>query len=220
MSKFFTRPLALLLAWAWAALASEPMSPALAPQPVPEIPGEAASSGPGLPTALSAGRFAALGKKSPFTLASTTEENADFAKDLILAGYFRMDGKDFVLVANRTQPTRLMVGTQPSAAAQGLILVKVEKDPSGDPTKMRAQIRKGTETATLKYEASASPGQSGPGQPLPGQPAIGQALPGQPQVSGQPQATPAVPPAPGQKPAQNPPVIRRRVMPILPGPSR
>ena len=210
MSKFFTRPLALLLAWACSALASEPMSPALAPQPVPETPVEAAPSGPGLPTVLSPGRYAALGKKSPFTLASTTEENADFAKDLVLAGYFRTDGKDFVLVANRTQPTRLMVGTQPSAAAQGLTLVKVERDPSGDPTKMRAQIRKGSETAMLRYESSASAGQPPQGQPPSAQPPI----------PGQPQAAQAVPAVPGQKAPQNPPVIRRRVVPIPPAPSR
>ena len=210
MSKFFTCPLALLLASVLAALASEPMSPALAPQPTPETPVEAAASGPGLPIVLSSGRYAALGKKSPFTLASTTEENADFAKDLILAGYFRTEGKDFVLVANRTQPTRLMVGTQPSAAAQGLILVKVERDPSGDPTKMRAQIRKGSETAMLKYESSASAGQPAQGQP----PSV------QPPVPGQPQPAQAAPAVPGQKPAQNPPVIRRRVVPIPPAPAR
>jgi hypothetical protein len=165
---------------------------------------------------LTAGRFAALGRKSPFTLASTTEENADFAKDLILAGYFRMDGKDFVLVANRTQPTRLMVGTQPSAAAQGLTLVKVERDPSGDATKMRAQIRKGTEMATLKYEASgaAAPVQAVPGQPpIPAQPQVA----GQPQIPGQPQPGQVAPGVPGQRPAQNPPVIRRRLIPTPPG---
>jgi len=216
MSKFFTPPLALLLAWVSTGLASETMSPALAPEPLPETTAESVAPGPGLPVALTAGRFSALGRKSPFTLASTTEENADFAKDLILAGYFRMDGKDFVLVANRTQPTRLMVGTQPSAAAQGLTLVKVERDPSGDATKMRAQVRKGTETATLKYEASgaAAPAQAVPGQPpIPGQPAVA----GQPQIPGQPQPGQVAPAVPGQRPAQNPPVIRRRVIPIPPG---
>lgn len=210
MSKFFTCPLALLLASVLAALASEPMTPSAPPLPAAETPGATPVSGKGLPVLLNAGRFAALGKKSPFTLASTTEENADFAKDLILAGYFRTDGKDFVLVANRTQPTRLMVGTQPSAAAQGLTLVKVERDPSGDPTKMRAQIRKGSETAMLKYEIPASAGQPAQGQPPSAQPPI----PGQPQAA---QAAPAVP---GQKAPQNPPVIRRRVVPIPPAPSR
>ena len=210
MSKFFTCPPALLLASVLAALASEPMTPSAPPLPVAETPGATPASEAGLPVLLNAGRFAALGRKSPFTLASTTEENADFAKDLILAGYFRTDGKDFVLVANRTQPTRLMVGAQPSPAAQGMVLVKVERDPSGDPTKMRAQIRKGTETATLKYEASPS------GAPV----APGQGMPGQPPVPGQPQPAQAAPAVPGQKPAPNPPVIRRRVIPIPPSPAR
>jgi len=215
MSKFFTRPMALLLAWALPALASEEMA-AIAPLPGLEPSGSPGVTASLLPVPLRADRFAPLTKKSPFTLASTTEENADFAKDLILAGYFRMDGKDFVLVANRTQPTRLMVGTQPSAAAQGLTLVKVERDPSGDPTKMRALVRKGTETATLKYEASVSAGQPAPGQPVPGQPVI----PGQAVVPGQPQPGQAVPGTPGQGPSQNPPVIRRRVSPIPSAPSR
>jgi len=120
------------------------------------------------------------------------------------------------MVANRTQPTRLMVGTQASPGSQGMILLKVERDPSGDPTKLRAQIRKGTETAILKYE-SAAPGVGGAvpaGQPVPGQVA-----PGQPPVPGQPQPVQAQPGIPGQAPGKNPPVIRRRVIPIpqLPG---
>ena len=207
MSKFFTRPIALLLALVCPALASEEMP--LAPPPLPglEVPESAASPEEGLPVVLNAGRFAALAKKSPFTLASTTEENADFAKDLILAGYFRTDGKDYVLVANRSQPTRLMVGTQPSPAAQGLVLVKVERDSSGDPTKLRAQIRKGTETATLKYEAAGEP--AGLNQPAP--------VPGPAGLPGQPPAAQA---APAQAPAQNAPVIRRRVVPIPSVPAR
>jgi len=218
MSKFFTRPLGLLLASAWGALASEGVNaPPVPPSPVPEAALAAPPSSPGLPLPLASGRFAALGKKSPFTLASTTEENADFAKDLILGGYFRMDGKDFVVVANRTNPTRLMVGTQASAAAQGLTLVKVERDPSGDPTKLRAQVRKGTETAMLKYESAAAAGAPS-GVPA-GQPIPGQGVPGQPPVLGQPQPAQAQPGVPGQAPGKNPPVIRRRVIPIpqLPG---
>ncbi|MEY2852840.1 MAG: hypothetical protein RL549_1539, partial [Verrucomicrobiota bacterium] len=168
MSKFFTSPLALLLACVLSVLASEEMT--LTP-PVPGAkPAEGApTAATALPASLSAGRFAPLTRKSPFTLASTTEENADFAKDLLLAGYVRMDGQDFVMIANRTRPDRLMVGTKPSPSAQGMVLLKVERDPSGDPTKLRAQIRKGTETAMLKYE-SAAPGAVPPGQPGAAQP--------------------------------------------------
>ena len=215
MSKFFTPLLRPLLACVLPALALGEVN---LPPPVAgqETAGAAAPEASALPSSLKAGRFAALGKKSPFTLASTTEENADFAKDLILAGYFRTDGQDFVLIANRTQPTRLMVGTQSSPAAQGLVLVKVERDPSGDPTKLRAQIRKGSETAMVKYETSSAPA----GQPAPGQAAMGQPPVPEQVVPGQPVAGQGAPAVPGQKPAQNPPVIRRRVVPIPSAPSR
>jgi len=102
-----------------------------------------------------------------------------------------------------------MVGTEASPTAHGLVLVKVERDPSGDPTKLKAQIRKGTEFATLKYEvASASPAN------VPPAPGAGPAVP--PPVPGAPQASGAAP-TPG---AVKPPVIRRRVIPIPPAPGR
>jgi len=200
MSKFFTLISGLGLAGLGLALASEmmPLSPSMAPS---------AYSSSELPTALPADRFSALGKKSPFTLASTTEETVDFAKDLLLSGYFRMDGKDFIMVANRTRPDRIMVGTESSPAAQGLVLVKVERDPSGDPTKLKAKIRKGMETATLKYESAAS--HEGAVPP----PVAGQPVPNPSPVPGSPQV---IPPASGQ--AAPAPVIRRRVLPV-PSPS-
>jgi len=210
MSKFFTVLSGLLLAYVGGGLASEPMATNAPVASGLEISPAPASGETGLPTPLGAARFAALAKKSPFTLASATEENADFAKDLILAGYVRLDGQDFVMVANRSRPDRLMVGTKASPAAQGLVLVKVERDPSGDPTKLRAQIRKGTETATLKYEASTAPA----GQPTPAP--TGSVPPGMP---GQPPAVQNLPggPAAGAVPT---PIIRKRVVPIPSGPAR
>jgi hypothetical protein len=87
----------------------------------------------------------------------------------------------------------------------------LKKDPSGDPSKLQAKIKKGTEMATLKYEITGGGG--APVAPIPvaaqGQPPIpglpGQ-QPGQGQVNsgGRPSATPA-------------PVIRRRVIPIPQG---
>lgn len=164
----------------------------------------------GLPTTLDFSRFAALGKKSPFTLASTTEEAADFAKDLVLAGFVRLEGEDYVMVAYKTKPQRFLVGKKPSLAAEEMILLEVKRDPSGDPTKMEARIKKKGEIATLKYEvtgggtpppnvAGAQPGAPAPGGPtIPGLP--GQVAPGQ--AGG----------AQGKIP--NPTVIRRRVIPI------
>jgi hypothetical protein len=151
-----------------------------------------------------------LGKKSPFTLASATAE-ADFAKELVLGGYVRMDGEDFVIVANKTKPERIMVGRKPSPSAQGMVLQDLKKDPSGDPSKLQAKIKKGTEMATLKYEITGGGG--APVAPIPvaaqGQPPI-PGLPGQQPGQGQMNS--------GGKPGATPaPVIRRRVIPIPQG---
>ncbi|NBQ64521.1 MAG: hypothetical protein EBT95_03085, partial [Verrucomicrobia bacterium] len=146
MIKFFTPLVGAWLALATIGLGSDLMPPLLSSSSAPATGRDAL-----LPTNLDPGRFSALGRKSPFTLASTIGETADFAKDLVLAGYVRLDGEDLVMVANRTRPERLLVGTKPSASGQGMVLLKVERDPSGDPGKLKAQIRKGSETATLKY---------------------------------------------------------------------
>lgn len=92
-----------------------------------------------------------------------------------------------------------------------MVLLKIERDPSGDPTKMQARVRKGSEEATLKYEASPSAATpvAVPGvAPVPGQP---------PPVAGQPPGIPQ----PGQAGSaiKNPALIRRRNIPI-PAPAR
>jgi len=161
----------------------------------------------GLPKALDLSRFEALGKKSPFTLASATAQ-ADFAKDLVLGGYVRMDGEDYVMVANKTKLDRILVGTKPSPAGQGMILLELKKGPLGDPSKMEAKIKKGTEMATLKYESMVG---GAPPAPIPvasqGQPPI----PGMPGQPGQGQMNAS---GKGGSPA---PIIRRRVIPIPQG---
>jgi hypothetical protein len=154
----------------------------------------------GLPGALDYSRFSALGKKSPFTLSSSPEEGADFAKELYLAGFVRLDGQDFVMVASKTKPDRILVGKKLSPSSQGMLLMEIKKDPAGDPTKMEAKIKKGTETAILKYDATGGGGAPPPvpavaaAQPsvpvplpqipgLPGQLQPGQAQPAQPKIS-------------------------------------
>ncbi|NDE85820.1 MAG: hypothetical protein EB056_07370 [Verrucomicrobia bacterium] len=95
-----------------------------------------------------------------------------------------------------------------------MVLVEMKKDPSGNPAKMEARIKKGGEVATLKYEvtggggaAPASPMAGGqPGAPVPNTPNV----PGVPVQPGQGQAGNVQ----GQKTA--PAVIRRRVIPIPP----
>ena len=143
----------------------------------------------GLPKALELSRYTALGKKSPFTLASATAQ-ADFAKELFLGGYVRLEGEDYVMVANKTKPDRILVGRKPSPSAQGMTLLELKKDPLGDPIKMQAQIKKGSEMATLSYDkegGGVAPAVQAPvamqAQPqipgLTGQPAQAQINPGQ-----------------------------------------
>jgi len=161
----------------------------------------------GLPQPMNPERYASLGKKSPFTLASAGEEAADFAKDLFITGYVRLGGEDYVMVANKTKPDRILVGKSPSPSAQGMVLVEFKRDPSGNAAKMQAKVKKGTETATLKYESSGGGGSGVPAPmtavPTPQAPA----LPGQPQGN-QVQNRQNTPTQGGV------PVIRRRVIPI------
>lgn len=205
MNKFFTFQTMVLLALLWEGLGFQEM------MAVPQAPAEAVppSGADGLPRPLNAGRFAALAKKSPFTLASSTEENADFAKDLVLVGYARLDGEDFIMVADKTSSRRLMVGRKPEAGAQSMILVSVERDASGDPAKMRARVRKGSEEAVLKYGAEVTQVPVPPASPIPSV---------NPQVV--PNAQNPVPILPGQAPGpgKNPVVrSRRNAIPTLPG---
>ena len=209
MNKFFTIARGVLLVYLMEGIGFGEMAPVL-PTAVAEVPPRTETSS-GLPKALELSRYTALGKKSPFTLASATAE-ADFAKELVLGGYVRLDGEDYVMVANKTKPDRILVGRKPSPSAQGMILLDLKKDPLGDPSKMQAKITKGSEMATLKYEVTGG-GAAPTGQapvaiqaqpPIPG-------LPGQTQVN------------PGQKAqnvgAQAPgPMIRRRgVIPVPQG---
>ena len=203
MNKFFTFGMGVILVLVGKGIGWGQMTPDMPPPVALSEPATETRSG--LPKALEVSRYAALGKKSPFTLASATAE-ADFAKDLVLGGYVRMDGEDFVMVANKTKPDRILVGMKPSPSAQGMILVELKKDPSGDPSKIQAKIKQGTEMATLKYESIGGGG--APAVPIPVATQSQPPIPGQP-----PQANP------GQR-SQNPsgqtpsPIIRRRVIPI------
>jgi hypothetical protein len=184
MNKFLTilPPLLLVMASSavgWSAMSEDNSSSSVGSPPVPQ-------TFSGLPAILEYSRFAALGKKSPFTLASSTGELADFAKDLYLAGFARMAGEEYVVVANKTKPDRVLVGKKPSPSAQEMVLVEVKKDPSGDAAKMEARIKKGGEVATLKYEVFG--GGEAPGVP--------------PVVAGQPGAPAPLPPNATGVPAQ------------------
>jgi hypothetical protein len=208
VNKFFTIVRGVLLVYLMEGIGFGEMSPVL-PIAVAEVP-PSTEPRAGLPKALELSRYTALGKKSPFTLASATAEAA-FAKDLVLGGYVRLEGEDYVMVANKTKPDRILVGRKPSPSAQGMILLDLKKDPLGDPSKMKAKIQKGSEMAELQYEMTGG-GATPTGQaptamqaqpPIPGLPAQAQVNPGAKAAN-----------AGGQAPGM---VIRRRVIPIPPG---
>ena len=208
MNKFFTIVRGVLLVYLMEGIGFGEMSPVL-PTAVAEVP-PSTEPRAGLPKALELSRYTALGKKSPFTLASATAEAA-FAKDLVLGGYVRLEGEDYVMVANKTKPDRILVGRKASPSAQGMILLDLKKDPLGDPSKMKAKIQKGSEMAELQYEMTGG-GATPTGQapvamqaqpPIPGLPAQAQVNPGAKAAN-----------AGGQAPGM---VIRRRVIPIPPG---
>ena len=206
MNKFFTLGLGVILVLVGKGIVWGQMTNETIPQP-PVI-SVATTTSSGLPKPLDLSRFDALRKKSPFTLASATA-NAAFAKELVLGGYFRMDGQDFVIVANNTNSERILVGQKPSPGARGMVLLDLKKDPLGNPSKLEAKIQKGTEMATLGYpkqDGGNTPAASPP-VPAQGQPAIlgasGQ-QPGQVQVN------------PGDAPSAIPYKYRGRQTPIVP----
>ena len=205
MNKFFTWWVGVFLVLGGKGIVWGEMTSALPTDNLAVLSQTATSSG--LPKALDLSRFEALGKKSPFTLASATAQ-ADFAKDLVLGGYVRMDGEDYVMVANKTKPDRILVGTKPSPAAQGMILLELKKSPLGDLSKLEAKIKKGTEMATLKYESTG--GGAAPA-PIPVATQSQPPIPGMPGQPGQGQVNAA---GKGGSPA---PIIRRRVIPIPQG---
>ena len=185
---------------------SEEKPPEMTSPPAPQ-------TSTGLPGVLEYSRYAALGKKSPFTLASSTEAPADFAKDLVLAGFVRIEGEDFIMVANKTRPDRVLVGKKPSPSAQGMLLIEVKKDPSGDPTKMEARVKKGTEVATLKYEVTGGGG-APPAPVATGQPSVPvPAMANNPGVPALPSPAQPGQAAGGQSGRNLSNVIRRRVIP-------
>ena len=208
MNKFFTpRPglglvfFSVALGWGKMILHSEPQ---LSEPPAQET--------GGVPTSLALERFEPLVKKSPFTAAASPEETAGFAQELTLAGFVRLDGEDFVMVASRNSPERFLVGKKPSPSARGIVLLEVQRDPKGDPTKMKAKVQKGQETATLAYEKGPT------AAPVAGQPPVPGVVPGVPVPPGQGAPQGAQPP--GQAKQAPAPVFHRRVIPIPPAPAR
>jgi hypothetical protein len=184
VNKFFTLALGVILVLVGKGIVWGQMTTETIQQP-PVIP-VATTTSSGLPKPLALTRFDALQKKSPFTLASATAE-AEFAKDLFLGGYVRMNGQDYVMVTSTTKGDRILVGMKESPSAQGMILLELINNSSGDLSMLQAKIKKGTEMATLKYEPKGGSGT--PVAPIPTPvtpiPYAPQTQPGSPTLSGQ-----------------------------------
>jgi len=131
-----------------------------------------------VPERLPADRFGDLRKESPFVLATVEKEKGPdlppWSQNLYIGSVakYREGGveRDWVTVKDRTQPGTLinLFGTDPNA--EGYQLVKLIW--SDDPKKTKADIKKGTDLATIEVDQAAyGPGSAavpGPGGKPPG----------------------------------------------------
>lgn len=170
-----------------------PAPAATAPAPAP---GEAA-----IPVAYPVARYETSWKKNPFLLKTTpiVQATVSFADDWSLAGMFNNAGKIRVSIQNK-QTGELKHLTNEPKEGDEFRLVKANFNRNR--TEASAEIAKGSETATLKYDesmtsrpvtinntaqrpvAGAAPGQPGGAPVRPGQPGVG-GVPGHPIVPGQ-----------------------------------
>jgi hypothetical protein len=148
-----------------------------------------------VPEAYPVERYQPLWQKSPFSLSTATEAGtvAGFAEDLVLSGVSEMGGKSYVWVLDTKTQKRRMLSSTPDA--EGFALESLTSD--ADMSKVSAVIRKGEESAPVKYKLEI----------------FQQAMPAAPAVAAQ------VPPPPTAAPNRpRPPktVTRRIIVPSKP----
>ncbi len=155
-----------------------------------------------IPAGYPAERYEILWQKSPFTLASVATEQAKpgFAESLVVTGVARIGDEDFLMLFDKKSQERLMLSSTKSAG--GIELVTLNASP--DPLKTTATVRRGGETAVVRYDPSllTAPGAA--------QAAARPGMPGQPNMSLQPGM-----PNPGgiQPPTAYPPAIQQPPVP-------
>lgn len=100
--------------------------------------------------AYSPSRYAALWKRSPFTLASVVETQAvsSFADALAIVAIGNVGPHPFIRVINKSTQERFTIHQNPTA--DGLTLVDLEIN--RDPEKVVARISNGTEVAEIRYD--------------------------------------------------------------------
>lgn len=149
-----------------------------------------------IPEGYSAQRYESLWKRSPFSLSSIVEEQAQvsgMAERYSLSGTFSVGEKDYVFVVNRANPTeRFLVSKEPNA--QGLSLESITRDSSTppDPSKLTATIKQGEESGKITFDPALFKAIAGVAQPpIPAAPMPVQRMPN-------PTYNPGHPGAPGR----------------------
>lgn len=109
-----------------------------------------------VPEPLPPNRYAVIWEKSPFALktaAPALEAGRSFAAELNLAGLADVDGEVTVYLKNSKSGEYLTV-TPTATPESDVVLVKINEHE--DPQQVSVEVRKGTETATVKYPAEIS----------------------------------------------------------------
>ena len=120
---------------------------------------EGLMAGQEIPKGYEAGRYETLWTKSPFTLSSAAEGDAGgIGQDMTLAGIAKIGNTEMITIVDKKTQRRLTIS--PTSQPDGISLVSIQMD--NDLKKATATIRKGGETATIKYDmdylaASAPP---------------------------------------------------------------
>jgi len=161
-----------------------------------------------VPEGYSAERYEAMWRRSPFTLSSVTEEPvAGFAEQLSLSSIMMVGDEPHVSILNKQTQKRFSVS--PGKPSDGIEIVSVTSPSS--PREAEALIRKGVETAKIRFDLNllkATAAAPGPQPPMP-----------QPGVIPQPGSVPQPPGTqPGIQPGTppNPNAIRTRRRVIIP----
>lgn len=184
-----------------------PVNPDAAP---PTDPGPAAL--PPVPApARDFAQFEFLMQRSPFSL-PTAEEKSPSADRYSITGAASWDGQQRIFVVDKTSQERLVISNEPNRLNMSLL----EFLPDGDPRRMRARVKIGSEVATLEFAEMAAASPATTSVPIPGQP--GQ--PGQPVIQQPGGATPQISSTgqPAGQPTRR--IIRRRIITGAPPPAQ
>ena len=104
-----------------------------------------------IPKAFPTARYEASWSKNPFLLKTTavTQPTVSFAQDWVISGMYRNQGKTVVSLMNRQTGERKKVTSEDGEGAE-FTLVKANIAPR--PSDSSAEIRRGSEVATLTYD--------------------------------------------------------------------